>query len=90
MVEYKVDLDYDYWSAGYCLTWVEIMKDINVAQLDECLQVILPEELREGSPTGFAMTGHIGVCIFTYRQIPAVFKYFPASSCQFERRVSSI
>ena len=21
LVEYKVDLDYDYWSAGNCLTW---------------------------------------------------------------------
>jgi len=41
LVEYKVDLDYDYWTA------------------DECLQIFLPEELREGSPTGFAMTGHI-------------------------------
>ncbi|KAF8167350.1 Met-10+ like-protein-domain-containing protein [Crassisporium funariophilum] len=41
LVEYKVDLDYDYWTA------------------DECLQAFLPEELREGSPTGFAMTGHI-------------------------------
>ncbi|KAJ7103254.1 Met-10+ like-protein-domain-containing protein [Mycena belliarum] len=26
---------------------------------DEIIQSILPEELREGSPTGFAMTGHI-------------------------------
>lgn len=28
---------------------------------DEILQVLLPEELREGSPTGFAATGHIGM-----------------------------
>ncbi|KDR85743.1 hypothetical protein GALMADRAFT_234802 [Galerina marginata CBS 339.88] len=41
LVEYKVDLDYDYWTA------------------EECLQVFLPEELREGAPVGFAMTGHI-------------------------------
>ncbi|KAF9486577.1 guanine-N(1)--methyltransferase [Pholiota conissans] len=39
--EYKVDLDYDYWTA------------------EECLHAFLPEELREGAPTGFAMTGHI-------------------------------
>ncbi|KAF9055845.1 Met-10+ like-protein-domain-containing protein [Panaeolus papilionaceus] len=41
LVNYEIDLDYDYWTA------------------DECLQAFLPEELREGSPTGFAMTGHI-------------------------------
>ncbi|KAF8971730.1 Met-10+ like-protein-domain-containing protein [Flammula alnicola] len=41
LLEYKVDLDYDYWTA------------------EECLHSFLPEELREGAPTGFAMTGHI-------------------------------
>jgi hypothetical protein len=28
--------------------------------VDEILRVILPEELREGSPSGFAATGHVG------------------------------
>ncbi|KIM47474.1 hypothetical protein M413DRAFT_15695 [Hebeloma cylindrosporum] len=41
LVQYNVDLDYDYWTA------------------EECLHSFLPEELREGAPTGFAMTGHI-------------------------------
>ncbi|KAF8910145.1 Met-10+ like-protein-domain-containing protein [Gymnopilus junonius] len=41
LVEYKIDLDYDYWTA------------------EECLHAFLPPELREGAPTGFAMTGHI-------------------------------
>ena len=39
------------------------MSDVKFVRSDECLQVFLPEELREGSPTGFAMTGHIGACI---------------------------
>ncbi|PPQ66369.1 hypothetical protein CVT26_011088 [Gymnopilus dilepis] len=41
LVEYKIDLDYDYWTA------------------EECLHAWLPPDLREGSPTGFAMIGHI-------------------------------
>ncbi|PPQ79404.1 hypothetical protein CVT25_002674 [Psilocybe cyanescens] len=41
LVDYKIQLNYDYWTA------------------EECLQVFLPEDLREGAPTGFAMTGHI-------------------------------
>ncbi|KAF4612304.1 hypothetical protein D9613_004255 [Agrocybe pediades] len=43
VVDYKIDLDYDYWTAV----------------LEDCLHVFLPEELREGAPVGFAMTGHI-------------------------------
>jgi len=31
------------------------------AYLEECLHSFLPEELRDGAPTGFAMTGHIGL-----------------------------
>lgn len=27
---------------------------------DDILQKVLPEELQEGAPSGFAMTGHIG------------------------------
>ncbi|KAF9531940.1 hypothetical protein CPB83DRAFT_808080 [Crepidotus variabilis] len=41
LVDYKIDLEYDYWTS------------------EECLHAFLPEELREGAPTGFAMTGHI-------------------------------
>ncbi|TFK41832.1 S-adenosyl-L-methionine-dependent methyltransferase [Crucibulum laeve] len=33
--------------------------DYNYWNADEILQAFLPEELREGAPTGFAMTGHI-------------------------------
>jgi hypothetical protein len=28
--------------------------------LDDILEQILPQALREGAPSGFAMTGHIG------------------------------
>jgi len=41
LVQYIVNLDYDYWTA------------------EECLHSFLPQELRDGAPTGFAMTGHI-------------------------------
>ncbi len=27
---------------------------------DDIMQKVLPEELKEGAPSGFAMTGHIG------------------------------
>ncbi len=30
------------------------------SQTDEILHAILPEDLCDGSPSGFAMTGHIG------------------------------
>lgn len=91
LVEYKVDLDYDYWTAGNCLTRAEIPEDAYDVRSDECLQVFLPEELREGSPTGFAMTGHIGACISSllfFNSSDA--KYFLSSSCQFERWVSAV
>ena len=29
---------------------------------DEILSAILPEELLDGAPSGFAVTGHIGTC----------------------------
>ena len=29
---------------------------------DEILGAVLPEELLEGAPSGFAATGHIGMC----------------------------
>jgi len=30
------------------------------AIIDDILQAILPEQLLDGSPTGFSVTGHIG------------------------------
>ncbi|KAF9469806.1 Met-10+ like-protein-domain-containing protein [Collybia nuda] len=41
------------------LVYHTIHLDYDYWTADEILQVILPEELREGSPTGFAATGHI-------------------------------
>ncbi|KAF9454176.1 hypothetical protein P691DRAFT_656864 [Macrolepiota fuliginosa MF-IS2] len=41
LVDHKIELDYDYWTA------------------DDIMQKVLPEGLREGAPSGFAMTGHL-------------------------------
>ncbi|KAF5313122.1 hypothetical protein D9619_002586 [Psilocybe cf. subviscida] len=59
LVEYKVDLDYDYWTAG-ASEGPKQRPMIDKGSVEECLHEFLPEELREGAPTGFAMTGHIG------------------------------
>lgn len=37
---------------------------------DEILQATLPEELREESPTGFAITGHIGGHFCDHEGVP--------------------
>ncbi|CAA7264835.1 unnamed protein product [Cyclocybe aegerita] len=37
----------------------KIELDYNYWTADECLHAFLPEELRDGAPNGFAMTGHI-------------------------------
>ena len=34
---------------------------------DEILGAVLPEELLEGAPSGFAATGHIGTCCVPHR-----------------------
>lgn len=34
--------------------------------IDDILQAILPEQLLDGSPTGFSVTGHIGWLDVTY------------------------
>jgi tRNA (guanine37-N1)-methyltransferase len=62
---YIVELDYDYWTAGSVggLTAAITMESNYPSTsfcIDEILQAILPDELCKGSPTGFAMTGHIG------------------------------
>ena len=59
LVEYNFDLDYDYWTAGACVLQCISQLYLRV-YLEECLHSFLPEELRDGAPTGFAMTGHIG------------------------------
>ena len=39
-------------------TFLTLSNDIAV---EECLRAFLPVELRDGVPTGFAMTGHVGM-----------------------------
>ena len=63
LVEYKVNLDYDYWTAGASAV-PKIRLAIDNGSTEECLHEFLPAELREGAPTGFAMTGHIGLFEF--------------------------
>jgi tRNA (guanine37-N1)-methyltransferase len=58
-VQYNVDLDYDYWTAGACV--LQYIFQHSGMYVEECLHSFLPEELRGGAPTGFAMTGHIGL-----------------------------
>jgi tRNA (guanine37-N1)-methyltransferase len=62
LVTHTINLDYDYWTAGsyYYYYYIFPFPQVISVPLDEILQAILPEELREGSPTGFAATGHIG------------------------------
>jgi len=60
LVEYDVDLDYDYWTLGACVLQYIYQLYLRLF-LEECLHSFLPEELRSGAPTGFAMTGHIGL-----------------------------
>ena len=57
---HNIQLGYDYWDAGSldasprgCFSYV-------VVTLDEILHAILPEELLDGSPTGFSAMGHLG------------------------------
>lgn len=55
---HNLELTYDYWTAG--TSWViPHVNDIHLC-LDEILHSILPEELCKGSPSGFAITGHLG------------------------------
>jgi len=61
--EYTVNLDYDYWTAGVCLFNLErkIHAIDGKKSRDDILQAILPEDLLKNSPTGFAITGHLGL-----------------------------
>lgn len=59
LTTYSLELDYDYWTAGKCVLWV-VHTRLTFLHLDEILQAILPEELCDGSPTGFSITGHLG------------------------------
>jgi tRNA (guanine37-N1)-methyltransferase len=45
----------------------------DILSLDEILQAILPEELCDGSPTGFSMTGHLGMLLYCTKFIFTLF-----------------
>jgi len=63
LTTYTLELDYDYWSTGERLIILDITL-ADILSLDEILQAILPEELCDGSPTGFSMTGHLGMLLY--------------------------
>jgi tRNA (guanine37-N1)-methyltransferase len=69
---HNVHLTYDYWTAGTSCVILHV--DSNQRCLDEILHSILPEELCKGSPSGFAITGHLGehdgTCVRSSLTIP--------------------
>ena len=56
---HTLNFDYDYWTSGGCknFAWIVCPTEPGV---DDIFSSVLPEELVEGSPTGFAIVGHIG------------------------------
>jgi tRNA (guanine37-N1)-methyltransferase len=65
LTKHPIALDYDYWPAGQrCALSASILKLKLV--IDEIIHAILPEELVEGAPAGFAATGHVGMCPHAY------------------------
>lgn len=69
LVDYNIDLDYTYWTAGWHPIGTLFVQR-NSCCIDEILHVFLPEELREGAPSGFAMVGHIGMGVCASQRRP--------------------
>ena len=55
----NVELSYDYWTAGVLDPFLGCSV-YKLTPLDDILNAILPEELLDGSPSGFSATGHLG------------------------------
>ena len=60
LTTYNIQLDYSYWKAGSLDVPLCECFSKSVVSLDEILHAILPEQLLDGSPTGFSMMGHLG------------------------------
>jgi len=60
LTTYNIQLDYDYWKAGSLDVPLCECFSKAVVSLDEILHAIFPEELLDGSPTGFSTVGHLG------------------------------
>lgn len=61
VVQHTIDLDYNYWTAGE-QKWLVFHSRPTL--LDDIINSILPEDLCDGSPTGFSITGHIGKDVY--------------------------
>lgn len=64
LVQHKIDLDYNYWTAG-AEKWLTLDFQPTLL-LDDIINSILPEDLCDGSPTGFSITGHIGEHVYVH------------------------
>lgn len=63
-IPHGVDLDYDYWNHGL-LTLQSALEPYLRNNSEEILHAILPEELLDGAPVGYALTGHLGEKLLT-------------------------
>ena len=61
LTTYNIQLDYNYWKAGSLDVPLCDCFSKAVVSLDEILHAIFPEELLDGSPTGFSTMGHLGI-----------------------------
>ena len=77
IVPHEITLNYDYWTASGLSNYIHINIDF-MSLAAEILHSILPESLREGSPTGFAATGHIGlfILIYLFKPVQKCYKAF--------------
>lgn len=57
--KHSIEFDYDYWTAGITYSRLQLLPRSD-GPLDDILAAVLPEELVEGAPSGFATVGHMG------------------------------
>ena len=71
LTTHNIELDYAYWNAGaarraWSLDGRNAFLSETMVHLDDILHAILPEELLDGSPTGFSTMGHLGRSYISY------------------------
>lgn len=65
LVKHQINLDYNYWTAGM-QKWLTLDFQPTLLVVDDIINSILPEDLCDGSPTGFSITGHIGERVYVH------------------------